>query len=200
MSTNRDDIPKWRVKPRKTPRALLRSILMLDDTPHSVALGTAVGMFVGLTPTVGVQMLIVLAIAFLVRPLFQFNKVAAVLTVYVTNPLTAIPVYWFNYQIGTYFVPSDVKYEDFVAIVQIDQTNNWSERALSLITHLGAPLLVGCLVVATVSSLLTYPAMRWLIRRYLNHEEPSLDEVTPIETLVEDQQTAKSEAAANQHS
>lgn len=146
---------------------MLRSILMLDDTPHSVALGTTIGMFVGMTPTVGIQMIIVLAIAFLVRPLFRFNRIAAVLTVYVTNPLTIIPIYWFNYQIGTCFVPSNVKYEDFVAIVRYDAHGDWSKRAMSLITELGAPLLVGCFVVATICSLLTYPAMRWLLSRCL---------------------------------
>jgi hypothetical protein len=76
MPTSIDDIPK----PRRTPRTLLRSILMLDDTPHSVALGTAIGMFVGMTPTVGIQMIIVLIVAFLTRPFLKFNKIAAVLT------------------------------------------------------------------------------------------------------------------------
>lgn len=167
MSTSIDDIPK----PRKTPRALLRSILMLDDTPHSVALGTAIGMFVGMTPTVGIQMIIVLAAAFLLRPFFKFNKIAAVLTVYVTNPLTIVPIYWFNYKVGTFFIPSSVKYNDFVAIVRFDSHDNWSERALSLITELGAPLLAGCLLVAIVSSLATYPTMRWLLRRFHQLED-----------------------------
>jgi uncharacterized protein len=161
MSSSIDDTPK----PRKTPRALLRKILMLDDTPHSVALGTAIGMFVGMTPTVGIQMIIVLVIAFLTRPFLRFNKIAAVLTVYVTNPLTIIPIYWFNYQVGRWFVPSRIASEDFVDIVRFDSHDNWSERAMSLITELGAPLLVGCLLVAVVSSVLTYPTMRWLIRR-----------------------------------
>lgn len=162
MPTSIDDIPK----PRRTPRTLLRSILMLDDTPHSVALGTAIGMFVGMTPTVGIQMIIVLIVAFLTRPFFKFNKIAAVLTVYVTNPLTIVPIYWFNYKVGTFFIPSSVRYEDFVAIVRFDSHDNWSERAFALITELGAPLIAGCLLVAVVCSLLTYPAMRWLLRRF----------------------------------
>jgi uncharacterized protein (DUF2062 family) len=192
MSTSLDKIPK----PRKTPRALLRSILMLDDTPHSIALGTAIGMFVGMTPTVGVQMIIVMTIAFLARPLFRFNKVAAVLTVYITNPLTFIPVYWFNYQVGTWFVHSEVTYEKFVAIVEFDSHHKWSERALSLVADLGAPLLIGCLVVATISSLLTYPAMRWLLRQCNDDESPITDDVPSEETSSADQQTASSEAAA----
>lgn len=172
MSSSIDDIPK----PRMTPRALLRKILMLDDTPHSVALGTTIGMFIGMTPTVGIQMIIVLVIAFLTRPFFRFNKIAAVLTVYVTNPLTIVPIYWFNYQVGTWFVPSRIVYEDFVAIVRFDSHDNWSERATSLMTELGAPLLVGCLLVATVSSVLTYPTMRWLLRRCHQDDVPNGDQ------------------------
>lgn len=165
MSSSSDPVPK----PRMTPRALLRSILMLDDTPHSIALGAAIGMFVGMTPTVGIQMLIVLFVAFLARPFFSFNRIAAVLTVYVTNPFTIIPIYWFNYQVGTVFVPSSVTYEDFVAVVQFDRKGDWLSRAMSLISELGSPLLIGCLVVATLCSLLTYPSMRWLIRRCAMH-------------------------------
>ena len=172
MSTSIDEIPK----PRMTARALLRKILMLDDTPHSVALGTTIGMFIGMTPTVGVQMIIVVVIAFLTRPLLRFNKIAAVLTVYVTNPLTFVPIYWFNYQVGTWFIPSDVTYEDFVDIVKFDTHEKWSERALSLITDLGAPLLVGCLLVAIVSSAVTYPTMRWLLRRCHQSEVPNDDQ------------------------
>ena len=176
MSTSIDEIPK----PRMTPRALLRSILMLDDTPHSVALGTAIGMFIGMTPTVGTQMIIVLIVAFLTRSLFSFNKIAAVLTVYVTNPLTIIPIYWFNYKVGTWFIPSDVSYDDFVAIVQFDSHEKWSARAMSLIADLGAPLLVGCLLVAIVSSVVTYPTMRWLLRRF-HRPDDAIDKEDVIE-------------------
>ena len=102
-------------KRRLIPREFLRTILMLDDTPHSIALGTAIGMFIGMTPTVGIQMGLVLIFAFLVRPLFSFNKVAAVLTVYISNPFTVAPIYWGCYKLGTVFVEGNVTYEDFAA-------------------------------------------------------------------------------------
>lgn len=192
MSASRDDIPK----PRMTPRVLLRSILMLDDTPHAIALGTAIGMFVGLTPTVGVQMLIVLAVAFLARHLFRFNTMAAVLTVYVTNPLTLVPIYWFNYQVGTFFIPSDVTYAGFVAITE-DTRTHWFDRALSLITNLGAPLLAGCLVVGIVVSLLTYPTMRWVLRRYLTaNDSPAVTDGS-AETAPTTQESTDPEPAAS---
>ena len=93
-----------------SPRYLLRAILMLDGSPHSIALGTAIGMFIALTPTVGIQMLIVIGFAFLVRPLFRFNKMAALMTVYISNPLTVVPLYWFNYKVGTIFLEGTVSH------------------------------------------------------------------------------------------
>ena len=105
---------------RSSPRELLRTILMLHDTPHSIALGTAIGMFVGLTPTVGFQMLLVVAISLLSWRYFRFNRLAALITVYVSNPLTLMPIYWLNYRVGTLFVPGILTKEEFACIVEYD--------------------------------------------------------------------------------
>ena len=73
-----------------SPRTLLRGILMLEDTPHSIALGTSIGMAIGLTPTVGIQMILVMCTAWLTHKLFHFNRVAALITVYISNPIKSV--------------------------------------------------------------------------------------------------------------
>lgn len=182
MSASSEDSSKqW-----MSPRAVLRSILMLDDTPHSIALGTAIGMFVGMTPTVGVQMIIVLIISFLMRPLFRFNRVAGMLTVYVTNPVTIVPIYWFNYKVGTLFVAGTVTYDDFNRIVHYEGFAEWWVTVETLFASVGAPLLVGCLIVGGTLGCLTYPAMFWLVKRFhdgdqatdsaADHQEPMTTE------------------------
>lgn len=85
------------------PRQWLRAMLMLDDSSHRIALGAAIGMFIAMTPTVGIQMLLVLLLAVATRRWFRFNKVAALLMVYVSNPLTVVPIYWFSYKVGTIY-------------------------------------------------------------------------------------------------
>ena len=190
MPASADDSPKQRV----TPRSLLRSILMLDDTPHSIALGTAIGMFVGMTPTVGVQMMIVLVIAFLVKPLFSFNKVAALLTVYVTNPVTIIPIYWFNYKVGTYFVAGTITHEDFVGIMHYEGYREWCATVANLFADVGAPLLAGCLLVASVISVITYPAIYWLVRRCRAE-----DETQSAGVVVQDKAASAERSVREQH-
>ena len=147
----------------KSPRMLLRTILQLDDTPHSIALGTAIGMWLGMTPTVGIQMGLVMLFAFLSRPLFRFNVMAAIVTVYVSNPITMVPIYWFNYKVGTLFIKGMVSKEHFSGVMKSDQIRDSWTAVLTLIKDLGWPLVLGSLIVATICSLMTYPSMLALI-------------------------------------
>ncbi len=161
-----------------SPRYLLRAILMLDGSPHSIALGTAIGMFIALTPTVGIQMLIVIAVAFLVRPLFRFNKMAALMTVYISNPLTVVPLYWFNYKVGTIFLAETVSHERFQSLVQGPAAATWGDwwaglftRTWTLMFEVGGPLIAGSLVVASVAALATYLVMNRVMEQVRRRHE-----------------------------
>ncbi len=147
----------------RTPRTLLSQILALEDTDHSKALGVTVGMFIGMTPTVGIQMILVLLLAVLTSRLFYFNRAAALLTVYVSNPLTTLPIYWLDYQVGTWFVAGDVSRDDFSRILEYHGFAEWWHTVLGLFVTIGTPLILGSLIVASICSLATYPLMRWLL-------------------------------------
>lgn len=153
--------PAWTLN----PRVLLRSILMLDDSAHSIALGTAIGMFIALTPTVGIQMLMVVCVAFLTRPLFRFNQVASLITVYISNPLTIVPIYWFDYKVGTLFVGGSLTQKDFARILEFEGFSGWWETVKQLLLEVGSPLIIGSLVVGTFFGLITYPIMLRLLKR-----------------------------------
>ncbi|MBX3438484.1 MAG: DUF2062 domain-containing protein [Planctomycetaceae bacterium] len=147
------------------PRQWLRALLMLDDTPHSIALGAAIGVFISLTPTVGIQMLIVFFVALLTRPFFRFNKMAAVIAVYISNPLTVVPLYWFNYTVGTLYAPSTISRDEFAAIFDFNGFQEWWHAVVTLCVEVGVPLLIGSLIVASLCGIVTYPAMLWLLTR-----------------------------------
>lgn len=63
--------------------------MRIDATPHQVALGAAVGVWLGVFPTFGLAG----PVAFLLAWLFRFNKAAALAGAAFTNPLTS-PVVW----------------------------------------------------------------------------------------------------------
>lgn len=71
-------------------------LLRLRDSPVRIARGMALGLFIGMSPTFGFQM----ALAFFAAVFFKENKLAAVLGVWVTNPLTAPFIYGLEYEAG----------------------------------------------------------------------------------------------------
>ncbi|MCP4371817.1 MAG: DUF2062 domain-containing protein [Deltaproteobacteria bacterium] len=86
-----------------------RRFLKIRGHPNEIALGLALGLFVGMTPSMGFHT----AIAVFFAALFKWNKISSAIGVWVTNPLTAPVIYGVNYYIGAkliglqkvYFLP-----------------------------------------------------------------------------------------------
>ncbi len=139
-------------------RHLLRVVLGADDTPHRIALGAAIGMFVGLTPTPLLQTPLVLLVALVCRPFFKFNVLAAVIAGQITNPLTSLPIYWGEYVVGSWFVgDGGVTFERFSDLFGNQSWGEWWGGAKLLAADIGKPLLVGSAIVSTLSAAATYP-------------------------------------------
>ena len=62
-----------------------------------VAGGVAMGIIIAMTPTVGIQMILVVIIHTIIR----VNRLAGIIMVYISNPLTLIPIYWLDYVVGS---------------------------------------------------------------------------------------------------
>ena len=165
------------------PRLILRELLALDDSPHAIALGAAIGMWLGLTPTVGVQMVLVIALAACTGRLLYFNRTAALLAVYVTNPLTIVPIYWFNYRVGQAILGgAEGDRGELEDALHYEGLSQWWATVVRLAREFGWPLLVGSLVVAGVVAAVTYPAVRALVRSFRGREEA--EDAVPERTVV----------------
>jgi uncharacterized protein len=99
---------RWRKFMRLLRYTYLR-ILRVRGTPSNIARGLGVGVFAGMLPMFGLQTIIALFLAVLVRG----NKVLAVLGTWVSNPLTDVPIHLFNFQLGRWILRSE---QTFVAI------------------------------------------------------------------------------------
>ncbi len=128
-------------------------------------------MFIGLTPTVGIQMLLVMVVAFVTRPFFRFNRVAALITVYISNPLTTVPIYYFLYRVGTIFVGGNATREQFYGILHSNSISSWWDMMVSLLVEIGSPLLIGSAIIATLCGLATYPLTRLLLRMFQSEHQ-----------------------------
>ena len=156
---NKPPTPRWQYH----PQALLRYVLSLDDTPHHIALGTAIGVFVGLTPTPGIQMLLVLGIYYAFRSALRFSLPAGLAAVYVSNPITALPIAWASYVIGRVFVGGELTKAELAALLGGEVVEGWWRNLLSMLTELGLAYLIGSLILALICGCLTYPAIRSLV-------------------------------------
>ena len=70
--------------------------LKIRGNPREIALGFALGLFVGMTPFMGLHT----AIAVPLAALFKWNKFSAALAVWISNPLSAPVVYGISYYVG----------------------------------------------------------------------------------------------------
>jgi uncharacterized protein (DUF2062 family) len=77
-------------------KLLLLRFVRLQGTPHEISKGIALGICIGMTPTFGIQMPLAILFAWMLRE----SKVAAVLGVWITNPLTAPFIYAVEYETG----------------------------------------------------------------------------------------------------
>lgn len=71
--------------------------LRIRGNPREIALGLAMGILIGMTPLIGLHTIIAIFIA----AMFKWNKISAVIGVYITNPFTAPFVYTATFYTGS---------------------------------------------------------------------------------------------------
>ena len=82
--------------PRWWWREFLWQLRELRGKPHEIALGMAIGVFIGITPTIPLHTILAVSLALLVGG----SKLAAALGVWVSNPLSIPFFYYGSYRIG----------------------------------------------------------------------------------------------------
>jgi uncharacterized protein len=100
MSSNTEERKKIPVKNKRIFTSLqntYKKFLGIRGNPHEIAAGFALGIFVGMSPTMGGQTAIALFFALLLK----WNKVSSVIGVWISNPFTAPFIYSFTYFIGS---------------------------------------------------------------------------------------------------
>ena len=126
-------------------RLIYLKLLRLRDKPEVVAKGLAVGVFAGCFPFFGLQSLIGLFLA----TIFRGSKVAAYAATWISNPLTYVPLYIFNYKLGKLLLGTEdtllpaLDLESFTAFKELG-----SVFALTLLT--------GSFVVGIITGMITY--------------------------------------------
>lgn len=117
---------------------------------RSVAGGVALGLFVAYIPAPG-QMLIAAALAILIR----VNLPLSVMGVWVTNPLTIPPMFYFAYLVGAWILNIPADEQTFIM--------SWEWFTTDFLA-MWQPLLLGSFICGTVAALLGVVIVRLLWR------------------------------------
>lgn len=156
---------------------LIKPLLESVSPIHETALGAAIGMFVGLTPTVGVQMWVVLMIWLGCKYLLKlkFDLVVGTALVWVSNPFTMFFMYYGFLVTGHSFlamsgISSETLHWNYTTFHdQLSQRlDNYQHGSIQividgtkfLLIDLGYPMLVGSLFFAVPLSVLSYISSR----------------------------------------
>lgn len=140
------------------------TLMAIADTPHSIALGSAIGIFFGFTPLTGVKTLLSILGAWA----FRCNKIAAVIAVTVHDVLIFImpAIYYAEYKAGCWILgrPAPPRIRFHFAL----------HDYLSWHTFLRVvwPALVGSLFLAISSAIVVYFLIRMLVSRSQKAQRP----------------------------
>lgn len=142
---------------------LLKEVIHVDDTPHRIGLGCAIGIFVAFTPTIPFQMVLTIFLSWI----FRANKVVGLPAVWITNPATVIPIYLPQYALGCLILGIPVDNVDFsVLTADYGSTMAYANAAWDLMADIFWPLWVGSTIVSTIFGIVTYYVTIWAVRKY----------------------------------
>lgn len=146
-------------------------ILHAGDSPHRIALGVAIATFVAFLPIPMSQTVVAVALA----ALFHANKAVCIPVVWLTNPLTAIPIWAFCLAVGQALLAAPTHLGIIERLSQF-RTLGWNilesefwRRSLDIVVNIGVDLWVGCVIVGASVAVGGYFLSRWAITAHREH-------------------------------
>lgn len=108
--------------------------IRLKGDPKSLAAGTAIGVFVGLTPTIPLHTVAIIALTVVTRTSFIAAYTASWL---VCNPLTYVPIYYFSLVIGNAVTPYDLNWERIKEVLNLLLSHPGIGPSITAVANLG---------------------------------------------------------------
>jgi uncharacterized protein (DUF2062 family) len=145
---------KW--SPRRTARYYYLRFIRLQGTPHSLALGSAIGAAIAITPTLPLHTVCIVGTTLL----FRANTIAALMVgTLVSNPLTFAAQYYYSWKIGNMLLPGRISWERLQQMLAMVKEAGFVE-GIKIVSSLSMEgmlvLLVGGLILAIPLGIVVY--------------------------------------------
>ncbi|MBM4275720.1 MAG: DUF2062 domain-containing protein [Deltaproteobacteria bacterium] len=139
---------------RRTIKYYWLKFRRLQGSPQKLAWGMALGVFIGVTPTVPFHTVGALTLAAILR----ISPVTTYLGIWVMNPVTMAPLYLLAYKVGELVLLKD-------APLALPEVYNF-QTMMDLLWRGGLALQVGGLIIALPPAIISYFLTLWLVQRY----------------------------------
>ncbi len=159
MPENSSDKPGAWTRFRRWLSGVHLHLMTIEDTPHAIALGLAIGIFFGFTPLWGLKTLLSIAVAWLVG----CNKIAAAISVQLHDlilPFMPAVILW-EYKLGFWAMRGHFPKRINFRALSLSEYVHWD-----MFFTVGRPLLIGSLIIGLPSAAIVYVICRGLITRH----------------------------------
>ena len=126
----------------------------LQGDPQKLALGAALGVFIGVTPTIPFHTVATLSLAALLR----VSPVTAFLGIQIGNPLTAPALYLAAYKVGQFLL--------YRGQPLVFPESNSFKAWIQVLWQGGVALQVGGVILAIPPAIVAYFLTLWIVQRY----------------------------------
>lgn len=134
-------------------------LVTIEDTPHSIALGVAIGIFLGFTPLWSLKTLLSIGVAWICGG----NKIAAAISVQLHDlVLPFMPaIYLWEYKIGFWALHGHLPQRFHLHPLSLRSYIHWENFVI-----VGSPLLIGSVIIGLPSAAIIYFLTRGLVTRH----------------------------------
>ncbi|MFO7028694.1 DUF2062 domain-containing protein [Limnospira fusiformis CCALA 023] len=139
-------------------RLVYLRLISLRGQPEYLARGLAAGVFAGFFPFFGFQAIIGVAVAVILRG----HKLLAVAGTWVSNPLTYVPLFFFNFQVGMWLLGIN-QFSLMIDDVDLQSVKDFSEL-VETGAELAGVLLLGSTVMGLIAAIAIYTVSLPLFR------------------------------------
>jgi uncharacterized protein (DUF2062 family) len=145
----------------------------LRGDPKFLAVGTALGVLVGLTPTMPLHTVLIIGLTLLTRT----STVAGIVSSFlICNPLTYFPIYYFSLQIGNKITPYDIRWSSVRDVLDLLVKSDEILHSIKILGNLGFETVVvmvsGGFVIALPFAVISYYCALYLFTN-LNNKRSS---------------------------
>ncbi|MFH2123773.1 MAG: DUF2062 domain-containing protein [Pseudomonadota bacterium] len=142
---------------KRIARFYYLKFMRLKGDPQSLAVGTAIGVFIGVTPTMPLHTILILLITVVTRT----STIAALLGSFlVCNPITYVPQYYLSTVIGNALTPYQLSWARIQEVLDVLLHHSGLQKSLEALFGLGYEaaivLVVGGIVLALPFTVASY--------------------------------------------